>query len=458
MLQIYNTLTRQKQEFVPLVAGKIGMYVCGVTTYDYCHIGHARVMVCFDVIVRYLRARGWQVTYVRNITDIDDKIIQRALENREDYRELTARFIDYMHADERALNVLPPDIEPRATEHIDDIINMVSLLIDKGFAYKTKSGDVYFSIKQFPAYGALANKKLDDLLDGVRVKLQDEKRDPRDFALWKSAGADEIGWQSPFAYGRPGWHIECSAMSIKWLGASFDIHGGGPDLVFPHHENEIAQSTCATGEVYANYWLHAGAVRVDNEKMSKSLGNFFTIREVLQQYHPEVIRMLLLSSHYRSAINYASDSLEGARKGLERLYSALAVELPPISQDALCQSASYAQFCAAMDDDFNTAEALAVLFELARDANNGNSQAAQELVALGALLGILQSVPQQFLQSGGRAGANSISDAEIEALVKARDAAKLDKDYQRADEIRAKLGEHGIALLDSPSGSTWRRQ
>lgn len=457
MLQIYNTLTRQKQPFVPLEAGKIGIYVCGVTTYDYCHIGHARVMVCFDAIVRYLRARGFAVTYVRNITDIDDKIIRRALENQEDYRDLTARFIDYMHADERALNVLPPDIEPRATEHIAEIIAMTAKLIERGYAYNV-DGDVYFAIAQFPEYGALANKKLDELLEGVRVQVQDGKKDPRDFALWKSAKPDEIGWQSPFGYGRPGWHIECSAMSTKWLGAHFDIHGGGPDLVFPHHENEIAQSTCATGQKYANYWLHAGAVLVDKQKMSKSLFNFVTIRDVLAQYHPEVVRMLLLSSHYRSAINYSADSLEGARKALERLYAALEGAVDNISPQALQATPAYHKFCQAMDDDFNTAEAMAVLFELARDANNQVAGAKAQLLALGNLLGLLGEDATLFLQSGGRAGAQQISDAAIDQLVKERDLAKQNKDYPRADEIRSKLAALGVSLLDSPSGSTWRRQ
>ncbi len=469
MLQIYNTFTRQKEIFKTIVPNEIKLYVCGITTYDYCHIGHARVLVAFDVITRYLRARNYKVTYVRNITDVDDKILARANENNETYTELTKRFIRYMHEDEQALNILPPDIEPRATAHIDDIINMVSTLVDRGAAYPAPNGDVYFEVIQFEAYGKLANKNMEDLIAGARVEVNDNKRDARDFTLWKAAKAGEVSWDSPWGAGRPGWHIECSAMSTVCLGNSFDIHGGGPDLIFPHHENEIAQSEAATGQKYANVWMHAGAVRVDNEKMSKSLGNFFTIREVLNKYHPEVIRYFIIMSHYRSPINYSEDSLQTARGALERFYLALRefdqVEVKPLSSlDA--ESRYVTRFIEAMDDDFNTPEALAVLFDLVRDINSqrnnsqhdGDEQAALAIVlkSLGNLLGILQEQPEAFMQSSALGG-DGLSSDDIDLLVAERSQAKLDKNYQRADEIRRELTEKGIILEDSRSGTKWRR-
>lgn len=465
MLKIYNTLTNQKEVFTPIEEGKIRMYVCGITTYDYCHIGHARVMVGFDVIVRYLRARGFDVTYVRNITDIDDKIINRANENGEVYTDLTARFIDAMHEDERALNVLPPDQEPRATAYIDEIIAMVNTLVDKGFAYPTDNGDVYFAVDKFNEYGKLSNKKIEDLLEGVRKEVEQGKRDARDFALWKGAKAGEVSWTSPWGEGRPGWHIECSAMSTCCLGNHFDIHGGGPDLVFPHHENEIAQSECATGEKYANTWMHAGAVRVDNEKMSKSLGNFFTIREVLEKYHPEVIRYFLISSHYRSPINYSEDSLVEARAGLERVYTALRDydAVPAASACELAESDYYPAFTAAMDDDFNTREALAVIFDIVRTLNSNadKPEQARQLASLikgfGHILGVFESSADAFLKAGGQTAGDGLSDDEIDQLVAERIDAKANKDFARADAIREQLTEQGIALEDGAAGTQWRR-
>ncbi|MGM0562940.1 MAG: cysteine--tRNA ligase [Pseudomonadota bacterium] len=464
MVQIYNTLERRKGEFQPIRDGEIRMYVCGVTTYDYCHIGHARVMVAFDAIVRYLRHRHYAVRYVRNITDIDDKILKRAEENGEAYEALTARFIDAMHEDERALGVLPPDEEPRATAHIDDIIALIQQLLDRDMAYTADHGDVYFSVTDFAGYGKLSNKKLDDLLEGVRVELETSKRDPRDFALWKGAEPDDVGWEAPWGYGRPGWHIECSAMSTGCLGNHFDIHGGGPDLVFPHHENEIAQSEAATGETYANVWMHAGAVRVDNEKMSKSLGNFFTIREVLERYWGEVIRYFLLSSHYRSPINYSEESLQRACSGLERLYNALrAYATVPAADVAADESLQgVAAFNAAMDDDFNTPEAISVLFDLARQLNQQSGVEAEVtagvLKGLGTVLGLLQADPEVYLKSGGLVAAEGDwSDADIDALVEQRIEAKKQRDFSRADAIRDQLTEAGIVLEDGPEGTQWRR-
>ncbi|MBU2887052.1 cysteine--tRNA ligase [Gilvimarinus agarilyticus] len=459
-LKIYSTLTRQKEIFTPNQAGKISLYVCGVTVYDFCHVGHARVLVAFDVITRFLKARGWEVDYVRNITDIDDKILQRADENGEDYTDLTARFIDFMHEDERALGILPPNKEPRATAHIDDIINMVKALIDKGHAYAAANGDVYYRVNSFADYGKLTNKNLEDLLAGARVEVGEVKEDPRDFALWKHAEPNAVGWESPWGKGRPGWHIECSAMSKHCLGANFDIHGGGPDLPFPHHENEIAQSEAANGCTYANYWMHAGAVRLDGEKMSKSLGNFFTIREVLKKYHPEIIRYVLLGSHYRSPINYSEDSLVEARSGLERFYSALRGHeaVPAASFDTLTDEYS-ARFVVAMEDDFNTSVALAAMFDAVRALNSATEEAVTKpLVAaiksMGQVLGILQDSPEAFLQAGA---ADEMSAVEVEALIEERIKAKATKDYARADEIRGLLTDAGIVLEDSPQGTLWRR-
>ncbi|HMW49705.1 MAG TPA: cysteine--tRNA ligase, partial [Cellvibrionaceae bacterium] len=369
---LYNTLSGEKELFKPLVAGKIGMYVCGITVYDFCHIGHARVMVVFDVITRYLRARGWDLTYVRNITDIDDKIIQRAAENGESIDALTERFIAAMVEDETALGVLRPDQEPKATEHVAGIIDLIKLLEEKQFAYAASNGDVYYRVAKFADYGKLTNKKLDELEIGKRIAIEEAKEDPRDFVLWKAAKAGEVSWPSPWGNGRPGWHIECSAMSKSCLGLTLDIHGGGPDLPFPHHENEIAQSEAANGCQYAHYWMHAGAVRVNDEKMSKSLGNFFTIRDVLSRYHPEVVRYLLLSSHYRSSINYSEESLKEARSALERFYGCLKQfgDLPVLPLAEAFASEPGQAFCAAMDDDFNTRVALSVLFDLVRQINS----------------------------------------------------------------------------------------
>ena len=465
-MKIYNTLTRQKQDFVPLVPNEIRMYVCGMTVYDYCHLGHARVLVAFDAITRYLRARGWNVTYVRNITDIDDKILKRADENGEPYTALTARFIQAMHEDEARLGVARPDIEPCATAHIEQIIAMTQQLIDKGYAYHASNNDVYYRVAKFDGYGKLSGKNPEELLAGARIEVDEAKEDPRDFALWKAAKTGEVSWPSPWGDGRPGWHIECSAMSTCCLGESFDIHGGGPDLPFPHHENEIAQSEAATGKHYANYWMHAGAVRVNNEKMSKSLGNFFTIREILNQYHPEVVRYLLLASHYRSAINYSEENLQTARGALERFYTALRglsdVPVLPLAQ-LNATHPTVARFIAEMDDDFGTPEAIAALFELARQLNTvratGDVQQTIELAtilkSLGAVLGILQADADVFLQAGSSDG---LSAENIERLIAERVQAKKDKQFARADQIRDELKAQGIILEDARSGTTWRRE
>ncbi|MGB4248936.1 MAG: cysteine--tRNA ligase [Pseudohongiellaceae bacterium] len=459
VLQIYNTLTRKKEEFVPLESGKVKMYVCGVTTYDFCHIGHARMFVAFDVVVRYLRHRGYQVTYVRNITDIDDKILRRAEENNELFSDLTQRFIDASHEDEAALGVLRPDIEPRATAHIEQIIALIQRLIAAEYAYKVVNGDVYYSVSQFAGYGRLSNKNPEELLAGARIEVGELKRDPRDFALWKSASDDEVGWDSPWGYGRPGWHIECSAMSTCCLGDSFDIHGGGSDLMFPHHENEIAQSEAATGKHFANVWMHNGAVRVDNEKMSKSLGNFFTVREVLEKYSGEVIRYLLISSHYRSPINYSDQGLRQASMALERFYNALR-DIDTKNVRDLVNSRFEKAFCAAMDDDFNTPVALGVLFDLAREINrlqqDNPEQAAQLaglLKRLGGVLGILQTAPEVYLQSQKGSEVNA---AEIDALILSRRTARANKDWALADQIRDKLAAMKVVVEDTAEGSSWR--
>lgn len=463
-LTLYNTLTRQKEVYKPIEAGKIRMYVCGITVYDYCHIGHARVMVSFDVITRYLRSQGWDVTYVRNITDVDDKILNRAIENGESFTDLTDRMIDAMHEDEDALGVLRPDIEPRATGHMDDILDMVQILVDNHYAYVADNGDVYYRISRFPEYGKLSNKNPEDLLAGARVEVGDIKEDPRDFALWKSAKPGEASWDSPWGPGRPGWHIECSAMSICCLGETFDIHGGGPDLPFPHHENEIAQSEAATGKQYVNYWMHAGAVRVDDEKMSKSLGNFFTIREVLKKYHPEVVRYFLLSSHYRSPINYSEENLVEAKGGLERFYTALRpfADVQPVALDTLKDSDYYQRFVTAMDDDFNTREALAAMYDLVRDINTQAKtdeararQLVAELKAMAGIFGILDADPEAFLQGGGE---GDLDAAQIEALIVERADAKKNRDFARADQIREDLLAQGVVLEDSREGTTWRRE
>ena len=458
MLKIYNDLSRSKETFEPLQPGKVNLYVCGMTVYDLCHLGHARVMVVFDVVYRYLKAVGYDVTYIRNITDIDDKIINRANENGEPFHELTERFIQAMHEDSDALGIIPPDAEPKATDHIAEIISMCEKLIEKGHAYVADNGDVYYDVYSFPTYGKLSGKSLDDLQAGARVEPGDVKRNPLDFALWKSAKPDEPSWQSPWGDGRPGWHIECSAMSTKALGDTFDIHGGGADLTFPHHENEIAQSEGATGHPFVKYWMHNGFVRINDEKMSKSLGNFFTVREILERYQAEEVRYFILTSQYRSPLNYGDEHLDNARNALTRFYTALR-GLPEATPTADSQFEK--DFHAAMQDDFNTPEALATLFELVREINRVRAEdetAAAALAALlrqlGDLIGILQSDAESYLRGG--ASAND-GDAEIDALVAQRNEAKANKEWSTADEIRNKLQEMGIVLEDGPSGTTWRR-
>ncbi len=460
MLHIYNSLTRKKDPFVPITPGKIRMYVCGMTVYDFCHLGHARVMVVFDMVARYLRARGNDVTYIRNITDIDDKIIKRAQENGEDIGSLTARFIQAMNEDAAALGALPPDAEPRATVHMPQILDMIGKLVERGFAYQAKNRDVYYHVRKFPPYGALSGKTLDELKIGARVEVGEDKDDPLDFVLWKTAKPGEPQWESPWGAGRPGWHIECSAMSTACLGKHFDIHGGGMDLKFPHHENEIAQSEAATGAKFVNTWMHVGFVRLDQEKMSKSLGNFFTVREVLKKYDPEVVRYFILGSHYRSPLDYSDENLQGAKSALTRLYLALK-DLPAV---AGAVDAGYEErFHAAMDDDFNTPGAFAVLFELARDINKlreeGKLAAAAPLGAslrrLAGVLGLLQREPQAFLRGGA---ADGLTDAQIEALVARRTEARRNKNWAESDRIRDELKVQGIILEDTGGKTAWRRQ
>mgnify|MGYP000200150033 CR=1 FL=1 len=459
MISIYNTLTQRKEELQPIEPGKLKIYVCGITVYDYCHLGHARMLMAFDVVTRYLRYRGLDVTYVRNITDIDDKILNRAQENGELFTDVTSRFIKAMHEDEEALGIKRPDQEPRATAHIDQIIAMIETLVEKDFAYRAANGDVYFAVTNFPDYGKLSKKRLDELLDGARVEVGELKRDPRDFVLWKASPDDGVGWDSPWGYGRPGWHIECSAMSNCALGDNFDIHGGGSDLLFPHHENEIAQSEAANGCTFANIWMHNGALRVDNEKMSKSLDNFFTIREVLKQYEAEVVRFLLISSHYRSPINYSEQTLQQAGKGLERFYHCLK-DLDVASARSLTNSRFEKAFQQAMDDDFNTPEAFGVLYDMVSEINRLKAEDAQQanelgalLVRLGDVLGVLQSDPEEFLRRD--ADATLDSDA-IDQLVAERDAARASKDWARADEIRDQLTALNVVVEDKAGGSSWR--
>lgn len=456
MLKIYNTLSRSKEDFVPRIPNKIGMYVCGVTVYDLCHIGHARTFVNFDVVVRYLRYRGYDVTYVRNITDIDDKIIRRANERNIEAKKLAEQYIVEMHNDFDALNIMRPDIEPKATDNIDAIIELVQKLIDNGNAYVSGNGDVVFKITSFPQYGRLSGQKLDELQAGARIEVSKSKENPLDFVLWKMSKPGEPYWDSPWGKGRPGWHIECSAMNSKFLGHEFDIHGGGADLIFPHHENEIAQSCCAWHTNYVNYWLHSGMVMINEEKMSKSLNNFFTIRDVLKSYDAETIRFFLLSAQYRSPLNYTEENLEKARSGLNRLYTTLrdhkpAGELP--NQDSYVES-----FCNYMDDDFNTPGAVSVLFDLARTINRVNEDEAGvlagRLVDLGKVLGILQQDPNEFLKSG--AGDNSDVE-EIERLIEERRQARANKNWGAADAARDALKAMGIELEDGPSGTTWHR-
>ncbi|WNO07663.1 cysteine--tRNA ligase [Teredinibacter sp. KSP-S5-2] len=458
---LYNTLSGKKEVFKPLVPGKINMYVCGITVYDYCHIGHARVLIAFDFITRYLRKQGWDVNYIRNVTDIDDKILKRANENGEEFSALAQRFTEAMVEDETRLGIIRPNSEPRATAHMDDILALIQALEDKGYAYQAKNGDVYYRVAKFEGYGKLTNKNSEELLAGARISVEDAKEDPRDFVLWKSAKEGEAYWESPWGKGRPGWHIECSAMSKACLGETLDIHGGGPDLPFPHHENEIAQSEAANGCQYANYWMHAGALRVDGEKMSKSLGNFFTIRDVLQNYHPEVVRFLLINSHYRSPINYSEENLIEAKNGLERFYNALRGydSVHALDWAAASQTTEGKKYIEAMNDDFNTSIAIATMYELVREINSAKDSAEAEpkvalLKALAEPLGILQQAADDVLQA---ATGDEISAEDVEALIQARQQAKLDKDWGKADEIREQLTAANIILEDSKEGTTWRR-
>jgi cysteinyl-tRNA synthetase len=460
MLSIFNNLTNRKEEFKPIKAGKVGMYVCGMTVYDYCHVGHARVLVVFDMITRYLRHLGYDVNYVRNITDIDDKIINRANENGESFGNLTTRFIDAMHGDAAVLGVLPPDQEPKATTSMDQIITMIQTLIDNGYAYPADNGDVYYDVSKFEGYGKLSGKKLEDLRAGERVAVDEVKDDPMDFVLWKAAKPDEPSWDSPWGPGRPGWHIECSAMSTDCLGDHFDIHGGGLDLQFPHHENEIAQSEAATGCKFVNYWIHNGFVQIRKEKMSKSLGNFFVLREVLKEYAPEVMRYFILASHYRSHLNYSDQNLDSAKAALERFYTALR----GVETTEVIDGGDYDQrFRDAMNDDFNTAEALAVLFDIANSLNKAkaenNAEQATALASmlkyLGGVLGLLQDDAETFLKSGVVEG--GLSDSDIETLIQQRLNARQDKDWAEADRVRDELQAQGILLEDGAGGTTWRR-
>ncbi|ARR48888.1 TPA: cysteine--tRNA ligase [Photobacterium damselae] len=459
MLKIYNSLTRQKEEFKPIHPGKVGMYVCGVTIYDLCHIGHGRTFVSFDVVSRYLRYLGYDLTFVRNITDIDDKIIKRAAENGETCDSLTERLIGEMHADFDALGMKRPDVEPRATAFISEIIALCERLIERGFAYVADNGDVMFEVSKFKDYGRLSKQDLDQLQAGARVDIELAKRSPLDFVLWKMSKPGEPTWESPWGPGRPGWHIECSAMNSAILGDHFDIHGGGSDLQFPHHENEIAQSCCAHDTQYVNTWMHSGMVMVDREKMSKSLGNFFTIRDVLNHYDPETVRYFLMSGHYRSQLNYSEDNLKQARSALERLYTSL--RGLDTSVEAAGGEEFVARFKEAMDDDFNTPEAYSVLFDMAREINRLKTDDMAAASVLGArmreladVLGLLGQEPEAFLQSG----ANDDDVAEIEALIQQRLDARAAKDWAAADQARDKLTEMGIILEDGPQGTTWRRK
>lgn len=471
MLKIHNSQTRKKEIFKPIEPGKITMYVCGMTVYDLCHLGHARVLVVFDAVTRYLRYSGYDVTYVRNITDIDDKIINRANENGEDFSELTGRFIQAMHEDAAELGVLPPDEEPRATSSMSDIIDMVQTLIDKGHAYTAKQengeetgqetgqGDVYYDVSTFDGYGKLSGKKLEDLRAGERVAVDENKDDPLDFVLWKAAKPGEPSWDSPWGKGRPGWHIECSAMSTCCLGNHFDIHGGGQDLQFPHHENEIAQSEAATGETFVNLWMHNGFVRINDEKMSKSLNNFFTVREILKLYKGEEIRYFVLASHYRSPLNYSDTLLDNARTALSRLYNTLrGLDVPENFDES---DPAIEKFRQAMDDDFNTPEALAVLFDLANQVNRLRTtdeaaalQKAAVLKQLANVLGLLEADAEQFLHSGAGKSEDSV---DIDALIEARNNARKNKDWAEADRIRDELDAMGIVLEDKDGKTSWRR-
>ena len=453
-IKFYNSLTNQKEDFVPINEGEVGMYVCGMTVYDNCHLGHARAMMAFDILARYLRYQNYKVNFVRNITDIDDKIIERANENNETIDALTDRTIASMHEDFSKLGLKLPTNEPRATDHIEGMIKMINGLIDKGHAYHSESGDVFFAVRTFPEYGKLSNKNIDDLNPGARIKEDDSKKDPLDFVLWKSAKPNEPSWDSPWGLGRPGWHIECSVMSLENLGEHFDIHGGGPDLLFPHHENEIAQSECASDHKFANYWMHSGLLKINGEKMSKSLGNFAMLKDLYDSYHPEVIRYYLISSHYRSSLNFDNESLDQARSALTRLYQALL--LAPAEETDL-HDESISEFIKSMNDDLNTPEALSTLFGLAKLINNSQNVQEQSMYSstmkeLGQVLGLLHENSDAFLQYGA-----SLSDDEIEAQIQQRNEARKANDFQKADQIRDDLAEQGILLDDSTEGTTWKK-
>ncbi len=459
MLKLYNSLTRQKEEFKPLQPGKIGMYVCGITIYDLCHIGHGRTFVAFDMIVRYLRYSGYEVNFQRNITDVDDKIIKRAAENNETCESLTGRLIGEMHRDFDALNMKRPDFEPRATQHMSEIIDMIEKLIENEHAYVSDNGDVLFIVSSFPEYGRLSGQNIEQLQAGARVEVEDTKRDPMDFVLWKMSKPGEPTWGSPWGPGRPGWHIECSAMNSKHLGQHFDIHGGGSDLQFPHHENEIAQSCCAHDTPYVNYWMHTGMVMIDKEKMSKSLNNFFTIRDVLKHYDATTIRYFLLSGHYRSQLNYSEDNLKQAKSALERLYTSL--RGLDLTVDAAGAEEFVAKFKLAMDDDFNTPEAYSVLFEMVREINRLKGSNIKQASALGVklkdlteVLGLLEQDVDTFFKGEG----NDDEVAQIEALIVERNRARAEKDWPAADVARDGLNTLGVILEDGPEGTTWRKK
>lgn len=460
MLKIHNSLAREKQEFIPLIPGQVKMYVCGMTVYDYCHLGHARMMVVFDMVQRWLQASGFEVTYVRNVTDIDDKIIKRAQENNESIEVLTTRFIRAMEEDAASLGVSPPSCEPRATCHVEDMVAMIRVLVDKSLAYAASNGDVYYAVHRFPGYGKLSGKSLDDLRAGERVVIDPYKKDPLDFVLWKAAKPGEPQWHSPWGMGRPGWHIECSAMSEHYLGEQFDIHGGGQDLQFPHHENEIAQSEGAHDHApFVNYWMHNGFVRINDEKMSKSLGNFFTVREILARYQPEVVRFFILRAHYRSPLNYSDQHLDDAKRALGRLYTALrGCEANAALVEIDWSEPHASRFREAMNDDFNTSDAIAVLFDLANEVNKTGSHEDFALMkALGGVLGLLQQDPQLFFQSWGYTDGSQFTPGRIEQMIQQRLIARTNKNYDEADRIRKELLDASIILEDGPQGTIWRR-
>ena len=453
-IKFYNSLTNQKEDFVPIREGEVGVYVCGMTVYDNCHLGHARAMMAFDILARYLRYQNYKVNFIRNITDIDDKIIERANENKETIDALTDRTIASMQEDFSKLGLEIPTNEPRATDHIEGMIAMISTLIDKGHAYHSEGGDVFFAVRTFPEYGKLSNKNIDDLNPGSRIEEDDSKKDPLDFVLWKSAKPNEPSWDSPWGLGRPGWHIECSVMSLENLGKHFDIHGGGPDLLFPHHENEIAQSECASDHKFANYWMHSGLLKINGEKMSKSLGNFAMLKDLFASYHPEVIRYYLISSHYRSSLNFDNESLDQARSALTRLYQAISVAP---SQESDLHDDSVKEFIHSMNDDLNTPEALSTLFGLAKLINSSQDAQDQSMYAstmreLGKVLGLLNDSSEAFLQYGAK-----LTDEEIGKKIDERNKARDNKDFQKADQIRDELAAQGILLDDSSDGTSWKK-